>query len=172
MRPSVVLKRRPGSFLSGSSQGSPDRTGERHSVGRVLPHRQNLDLLNRRITSRTKSDCSQAAAEPIRRMMSYTSDARRPFTLWFETLPSNDTARLLISSHLDQVDARLYWNQRFHTKRSFATLDAAKAWGYELHQVLIQDALAGALLGYDSEVLAQLQARCSAPETPHLTETE
>ena len=95
------------------------------------------------------------------------TETQRPFTLWFETLPSNDTARLLISPYSDHFTVKLYWNQQFHTERSFSTLEKAKTWGYELHHVLMQDALAGALLGYDDEVLTQLQARCPEPEKLH-----
>ena len=94
--------------------------------------------------------------------MDLDTDTGRPFTLWFETLPSDDTARLLIWPHTGQVKVVLYWNQELHSERRFTTLDAAQAWGYELHNVLMQDALAGALLGYDRDVLDQLQAQCSA----------
>ena len=94
--------------------------------------------------------------------MDSAPDAHLPFNLWFETLPSEDTARLLIRPRTGQVDVELHWNQQPHSQRSFATLDAAQAWGYELHHVLMQDALAGALLGYDRDVLDRLQAQCSA----------
>ena len=43
-------------------------------------------------------------------------------------------------------------------QRPFKT---AEAWGHALHDVLQPDSLAGALLGYDDEVLDRLQAQCS-----------
>ncbi len=95
--------------------------------------------------------------------MSYDDPAHQPFTLWYDTLPSDDTARLLIWPRSDQVHAVFYWNQEFQTKRTFTTRKAAEAWGNELHRVLQQDALAGALLGYDREVLARLQEQCLTP---------
>ena len=46
--------------------------------------------------------------------------------------------------------------------RGFTTREAAEAWGYALHDRPQRDALAGALLGYDDDVLDRLQAQCSA----------
>jgi len=83
-------------------------------------------------------------------------DHHQPFTLWFETLASEDTAGLLVCRASDQVTAVLYFNEHFHSERRFETPDAAAAWGYELRRVLLQDALAGALLGYDGDVLTQM----------------
>ena len=80
----------------------------------------------------------------------------QPYTLWFETLPSNDTARLLVSLRSRRFHVTLYWNQKYHSERSFATLEDAEAWGYKLHTVVMHDALAGALLGYDPEVVSRL----------------
>ena len=91
-----------------------------------------------------------------------TADPHRPFTLWFDTLPSGDTARLLIWPRPKPVRVVLFWNRAFHSVRGFATRETAEAWGYALHDVLRQDALAGALLGYDDDVLDRLQAQCSA----------
>lgn len=90
-----------------------------------------------------------------------TATAQQPFTLWFETLPTSDTARLLVWPRAEQVRVVFFWNHEFHSQRSFATLEAAESWGYDFHRVILQDALAGALLGYDPDVLEQLQARCS-----------
>jgi hypothetical protein len=90
-----------------------------------------------------------------------TSDAERPFTLWFETLPSGDTARLLIWPGPAHIRAVLFWNQTFHSVRGFSSRENAEAWGHALHDVLHRDALAGALLGYDDDVLDRLQAQCS-----------
>ena len=87
-------------------------------------------------------------------------DANQPHTLWFETLPSNDTARLLIRPRAGQVQVVLYWNEELHSERIFPTQQAAEVWGHEFHRVLLQDSLAGALLGYDSQVIARLQAQC------------
>ena len=108
-------------------------------------------------------DYTGGSIPPIRREMSYDDPAHQPFTLWYDTLPSDDTARLLIWPRSDQVHAVFYWNQEFQTKRTFTTRKAAEAWGNELHRVLQQDALAGALLGYDREVLARLQEQCLTP---------
>ncbi len=91
-----------------------------------------------------------------------TADVQQPFTLWFETLPTSDTARLLVWPRAEQVRVVFFWNHEFHSQRSFATLEAAESWGRDLHRVIQQDALAGMLLGYDPDVLEQLQARCSA----------
>ena len=85
----------------------------------------------------------------------------RPFTLWLETLPTGDTARVLIRPARHQVRAVFYWNQQIHSERCFTSRRAAEAWGYEFHSVLQEDALAGVLLGYDAEVLDRLQLRCS-----------
>ena len=95
-------------------------------------------------------------SQPIHRMMVYDTDAHRPFTLWLETLPSNDTTRLLIWPRSEQVQVELYWNRELHSERRFATCEAAEAWGYQLHRVVLRDALAGALLGYDHEVITRL----------------
>lgn len=84
-----------------------------------------------------------------------------PFTLWSETLPSNDAASLLIWPRSGQIWVVAYWNQEFHTELSFATLAQAEAWGHELRRVLREDALAGALLGYGRDVVSRLQAQCS-----------
>ena len=89
-------------------------------------------------------------------MMVYETDAYRPFTLWFETLPSNDTARLLIWPQSGHVQGELYWNRELHSERRFTTREAAEAWGCELHRVVLRDAIAGALLGYDREVVTRL----------------
>ena len=79
-----------------------------------------------------------------------------PYTLWFETLPSNDTARLTVALRSGRFHATLFWNREQHSERSFATLDDAEAWGYELHAIVMQDALAGVLLGYDADVVTKL----------------
>ena len=84
-----------------------------------------------------------------------------PFTLWLETLPTGDTARVLIRPDGSDVRAIFYWNQQVHTERRFTTRAEAEAWGYEFHHVLQADALAGVLLGYDGDVLNRLQLRCS-----------
>ena len=89
-----------------------------------------------------------------------SADAKQPFTLWFETLPTSDTARLLVWPRAEQVRVVFFWNQEFHSQRSFATLEAAESWGHDFRRVIQQDALAGVLLGYDTDVLEQLQARC------------
>ncbi len=91
-------------------------------------------------------------------MMACDPDDPQSYTLWFETLPSDDTARLLIGPGAGAVQVVLFWNGELHTERTFATIDAAEAWGYQLHRRLEQDALAGALLGYDDDVLARLIA--------------
>ena len=85
-------------------------------------------------------------------------DASPPYTLWFETLPSDDTARLLIGPGAGAVQVVLFWNEDVHTERTFATIEAAEDWGYRLYRALEQDALADALLGYDDDVLARLIA--------------
>ena len=59
-------------------------------------------------------------SQPIHRMMVYDPDAHRPFTLWLETLPSNDTARLLIWPRSEQVQVELYWNRELHSEASGA----------------------------------------------------
>ena len=87
-------------------------------------------------------------------------DAHESGTLWFETLPSNDTARLLVQARSGQVHVVFYWNEEFHSERSFVTRHAAETWGYEFRRMLLQDALAGALLGYDRQVIARLEAQC------------
>lgn len=78
------------------------------------------------------------------------------YTLWFETLPSGDTARLVVASRDEQYHVTLYWNREQHSERAFAARKDADAWGYELHAIVMQDALAGALLGYDPEVVSKL----------------
>lgn len=88
-------------------------------------------------------------------------DSGQSFTLWYETLPSSDTARLLISPRGGETHAVFYWNGELHSDRMFPTLDEATAWGQEFLRVLQHDALAGALVGYDAEVLDELQARCA-----------
>ncbi len=95
--------------------------------------------------------------------MDNISRSERPFTLWFETLPSEDSARLVIRSQVGQVEAVFVWNGIEHSTRRFADASAAHAWGYELREVLLRDALAGALLGYDADVLARLQGQCTSP---------
>lgn len=94
--------------------------------------------------------------------MAIQTDPHRPFTLWFETLPTSDTARLLIWPRANEVKVVLYWNREFHSERTFGSLDAAEAWGHQLHDVIQHDALAGLLLGYDQEVLTRLQAQASS----------
>ncbi len=98
---------------------------------------------------------------PIPRVMTSDANAEQPFTLWFETLPSGDTARLLIWPRPEQVRVVLFWNRAFHSVRGFTTRETAEAWGHSLHDALQRDALAGALLGYDDEVLDRLQAQCA-----------
>ena len=93
--------------------------------------------------------------------MENDTDTCEPYTLWFETLPSSDTARLVIWYRSGHVKVVLHWNQRFHSERSFATLESAEAWGREFRDLLEQDALAGALLGYDHDVLTRLQDQCT-----------
>jgi len=88
--------------------------------------------------------------------MSNAAHTRQPYTLWFETLPSNDTARLAISPQSGRFHVTLYWNQEHHSERSFSTLEDAEAWGDELRAIVMQDALAGALLGYDQDVVTRL----------------
>ena len=83
------------------------------------------------------------------------------FTLWLETLPTGDTARLLVQPRGNQVYTVFYWNQQLHNRRCFTSRATAERWGYELHRVLQEDLLAGVLLGYDSDVLDHLQTLCS-----------
>ncbi len=52
----------------------------------------------------------------------------------------------------------MYWNEDVHTERTYSTIETAEDWGYRLHEALERDALAGALLGYDDDVLARLIA--------------
>ena len=91
-------------------------------------------------------------------MMACDPHAPQPYTLWFDTLPSNDTARLLIGPGAGEVQVVLFWNGDVHAERTFATIEAAEDWGYRLYRGLEQDALAGALLGHDDDVLAGLKA--------------
>ena len=91
-------------------------------------------------------------------MMACDSTDPQPYTLWFETLPSDDTARLLIWPGAGEVQVVLFWNGDVHAERTFATIETAEDWGYWLHRALEQDALAAALLGYDDDVLARLIA--------------
>ena len=91
-------------------------------------------------------------------MMACDPDGPQPYTLWFDTLPSDDTARLLIWPRAGEVQVVLFWNGDVHSERTFATIEAAEEWGYQLYRRLEQDALAGALLGYDHDVLARLIA--------------
>ena len=90
--------------------------------------------------------------------MACDPDDPPPYTLWFETLPSDDTARLLIGPGVDHVQVVLFWNGDLHSEQTFATIEAAEDWGYRLYRALEQDALADALLGYDDDVLARLMA--------------
>ena len=90
-----------------------------------------------------------------------TTETSQDFTLWFESLPTGDTARLLIRSDLQEVHAVLYWNDQLHSERRFATQEAAEKWGNRFHDVLRQDAVAGLLLGYDRDALVRLQDHCS-----------
>ena len=76
--------------------------------------------------------------------MACDPDDSPPYTLWFETLPSDDTGRLLISPCADEVQGVLFWNGDLHTERTFATIEAAEVWGYRLHRALERDALVGA----------------------------
>ena len=62
----------------------------------------------------------------------------------------------MVSPRAGQFHVALYWNQRYHSERSFTTVEDAEAWGTELHSVVMQDALAGALLGYDQDVITRL----------------
>lgn len=89
--------------------------------------------------------------------------ATEPYTLWFETLPSRDTARLMISPRAGQFHVAVYWNQQYHSDRSFATVEDAESWGTALHSVVMQDALAGALLGYDPDVITRLTESVAQP---------
>ncbi|MEE2790535.1 MAG: hypothetical protein VX453_02760 [Acidobacteriota bacterium] len=89
------------------------------------------------------------------------AETNQNFTLWFETLPTGDTARLLVRSELSEVHVVFYWNDEFHSERRFASQEAAEAWGNQFHDVLRQDAVAGLLLGYDRDALARLQDHCS-----------
>ena len=72
------------------------------------------------------------------------------YTLWFET------ARLVVAPDAGQFRVTLYWNREEHSERAFTTQDEAEAWGYELHTIVMRDALAGALLGYDADVVTRL----------------
>ena len=102
------------------------------------------------------SDAGLPSFRPIHRIVVYAPDAHRPFTLWLETLPSNDTSRLMIWPRPGHVQVELYWNRELHSERRFTTREAAEAWGYELHRVVLRDALVGTLLGYDREVVTRL----------------
>ena len=89
------------------------------------------------------------------------AETSQNFTLWFETLPTGDRARLLIRSGSPEVHVVLYWNDQLHSERRFATQEAAEKWGNRFHDVLRQDAVAGLLLGYDRDALVRLQDHCS-----------
>ena len=88
--------------------------------------------------------------------MTNQASVAEPYTLWYETLPSDDTARLTIARRGERFHAALFWNRKPHSERSFSTRDDAEAWGYELHAIVMQDALAGVLLGYDADVVTTL----------------
>ena len=88
--------------------------------------------------------------------MSDDAYTTQPYTQWFETLPSGDTARLTISPRPGSSRVTLYWNQECHSERSFPTVETAEAWGSELRTIVMQDALAGALLGYDADTVTRL----------------
>ena len=62
-------------------------------------------------------------------VMACDPDDPPPYTLWFETLPSDDTARLLIGPGAGAVQVVLFWNGELHTERTFATIEAAEDWG-------------------------------------------
>jgi hypothetical protein len=91
-------------------------------------------------------------------MMACDSNDPQPYTLWFETLPSDDTARLLIRPGAGKAQVVLFCNGDVRAERTFATIETAEDWGYWLHRTLEQDALAAALLGYDDDLLARLIA--------------
>ena len=80
-------------------------------------------------------------------MMACAPDDPQPYTLWFDTLPSDDTARLLIWPCASEVRVVLFWNGDVHAQRIFATIETAEDWVYRLHRALEQDALTSALLG-------------------------
>ena len=89
--------------------------------------------------------------------MTTDPDMHETFNLWFETLPSSDNERVLVWPHPGQVHIVLHWNEKFHSDRIFATQKAADAWAHELHTMLLQDTLAGALLEDSDEVITQFQ---------------
>ena len=44
------------------------------------------------------------------------AETSQNFTLWFETLPTGDRARLLIRSGSPEVHVVLYWNDQLHSE--------------------------------------------------------
>ena len=54
----------------------------------------------------------------------------RPYTLWFETLPSGDTAQVYLSPHPDSVDVISHWNgQVFRCEACTSLVEAERlAW--------------------------------------------
>ena len=78
------------------------------------------------------------------------------FSLWFETLASGDTLRLMINKNSGSFRVALYFNNSLHSEQVFPTLHEAETWGYKLHSVIMQDEIAGALLGYNEEVLDRM----------------
>jgi len=124
-----------------------------------------LDCLVDNLVLGQLGDCCNDCARPIDRVMQdetiLDAETSQNSTLWFETLPTGDTARLFIRSDLPEIHAVLYWNDQLHSERRFATQEAAEKWGNRFLDVLKQDAVAGLLLGYDRDALVRLQDHCS-----------
>ena len=61
----------------------------------------------------------------------------RPYVLWFDTLPSGDTAQVYICPHGTDAYAVLHWNGQFSNVKTCASIEEAERKGWECLAALL-----------------------------------
>ena len=61
----------------------------------------------------------------------------RPCVLWFDTLPSGDTAKVYICPQGNKAHAVLHWNGQFSNVKTCASIEEAERKGWECLATLL-----------------------------------
>ena len=65
------------------------------------------------------------------------SPEHRPYVLWFETLPSGDTAKVFIWPRKHDAAVALHWNGQINRADQCRTKEQAEQRGWELHRQVL-----------------------------------
>ena len=85
----------------------------------------------------TPGNADTPVDEPDDWVDDYDPEKYRPYILWFDTLPSGDTAQVYIYPCRNYVQAVLHWNRQFCGVTTCASIEEAERKGWEYLAALL-----------------------------------